>query len=142
MERDHEAVERQLSVLFRRSRSMSRTFAARVHPDLDTATYAMLLLLDEAGPMRGGDIGAHFGLDKSTVSRQLAKLINLGLAERLPDPTDGRAQLVRITGGGHEQLVRLRTERRRELGRVLDHWDPTDVAQFARLLELFNESMR
>lgn len=139
-EQDHETVDRELGVLLRRARSMSLTFASRVHPGLELGAYATLFLLDEAGPLRGSEVGERFRLDKSTVSRQLSRLIELGLAERTPDPTDGRAQLVTITASGHERLMAVREDRRREFRHYLESWNERDVGEFGRLLARFNET--
>ena len=43
---------------------------------------------------------ARLGLDKSTVSRQVASLVDLGLVDRAPDPADGRAQVLTAVGRG------------------------------------------
>ncbi len=137
---EHEAVERELALLLRRARSMALLFASRVHPGLDLGSYATLFLLDECGLLRGSEVGGRFGLDRSTVSRQLSRLIELGLVERTPDPTDGRAHLVGITASGHERLFAVREARRREFRRYLDGWAEADVAEFARLLALFNRT--
>jgi DNA-binding MarR family transcriptional regulator len=136
----YESVERQLALLLRRARRMSASIAAEVHPGLDATAYGMLVLLDAHGPVRAADIVGILGLDKSTVSRQLSALSDLGLAERLPDPTDRRASLVQVTAVGHERLTRAREDRLVHLRTFLRSWPEDDVSELARLLNCLNSS--
>ena len=139
-EQDHDRVERELSLLIRQARTLMVTNASRVHAGLELSAYATLRLLDSEGPLRASTIGERFTLDKSTVSRQLSRLIDWGLVERTPDPSDGRAHLVAITPTGHERLMGVSKERKGEVRRLLERWDEKDVAEFGRLLELFNRT--
>ena len=43
---------------------------------------------------------ARLGLDKSTVSRQVSHLVDLGLVDRAADPVDGRAQVLTPSAEG------------------------------------------
>jgi DNA-binding MarR family transcriptional regulator len=138
-EPDHDRVERELSLLIRQARNLMMTNASKVHSGLELSAYATLRLLDSEGPLRASVIGEQFKLDKSTVSRQLSRLIDWGLVERAPDPSDGRAHLVAITPTGHARLTSITEERKVELRRLLERWDERDVAEFGRLLELFNQ---
>ncbi|GAA4426549.1 MarR family winged helix-turn-helix transcriptional regulator [Actinokineospora soli] len=134
-------LERELSKLFGRARSLSLSLAARVHPDLDGASYALLLHLDDVGPVRAADVVERTGLDKSTVSRQIARLVDLGLVERVPDPSDGRARLVQLTGSGSERLERVRADRRRRLRARVADWPTEDLREFSRLLGRLNSDL-
>jgi DNA-binding MarR family transcriptional regulator len=136
----YQTVERQLALLLRRARRLSVGIAAEVDPGLDATAYGMLVLLDEHSPVRAADIVALLGLDKSTVSRQLSALSDLGLAERLPDPSDRRANLVRVTEIGHERLTRARGARLEHLRSFLQSWPEHDVSELARLLGQLNNS--
>ena len=135
------AVERELSVLFGKSRAVSVELAAHVHPDVDTASYVMLLQLHEWGAVRGADAAERTGFDKSTVSRQLGKLEELGLIERVTDPTDGRARLVQLTELGRSRLDAVSAERRQLLHAKFGTWTTEDLHSFATLLGRFNETV-
>ena len=79
-----------------------------------------------------------FGIDKGAISRQVQHLVDLGLAERLPDPEDRRAALVAATP---EALERLTANSARRLG-VLDArlaaWDDAKLAGFVEMLAHYN----
>lgn len=134
-------LERELSKLFGRARSLSLTLAARVHPDLDGASYALLLQLSDLGPVRAADVVERTGLDKSTVSRQIDRLVDLALVERVADPSDGRARLVQLTASGSARLERVRADRRRRLREKVADWPTDDLREFSRLLGRLNSDL-
>ena len=132
------ALEREIGLLLRRSRAISARLARELHPDLDGAAYGLLALLADAGPLRAGDLVARLGLDKSTVSRQVASLVALGLVDRAPDPDDGRAQVLTPSAEGAARLARIRKARRARWAADLAGWPTDDVAMLAELLGRFN----
>jgi DNA-binding MarR family transcriptional regulator len=137
----HEAyvtVEREIGLLLRRSRALSARLAAELHPELDGAAYGLLALLQDAGPLRASDLVARLGLDKSTVSRQVASLVALGLVDRAADPEDGRAQVLTPSAEGSVRLSRIRDARRARWEADLSDWAADDVATLGRLLARFN----
>lgn len=137
-------LEVELSRLLRRARSAQQRTAAEVHPDLDSAGYAVLVAVRElaaaGGGARGGDISDVLGLHKSTTSRNLTTLEELGLVERIPDPADARARQVRLTTAGTEALDNVAVGRRERLRARLASWDAQDVTDLARLLRLLNDT--
>ena len=137
-------LEIELSRLLRRARSAQQRTAADVHPDLDSAGYAVLVAVRDlaaaGGGARGGDISDVLGLHKSTTSRNLTTLEDLGLIERILDPIDARARQVRLTTAGADALERSVSGRRERLRARLADWDPQDVSDLARLLRLLNDT--
>ena len=133
-----EAVERELVMMFRRARNVSLTVASQVHPDLDPASYSLLLMVDDAGSLRGMDVAERTGLDKSTVSRQIATLVELDLLERVPDPDDGRARRIQLSESGRARLAEVRQQRRKHLHRQFASWSTEDLRDLARLLSKLN----
>jgi DNA-binding MarR family transcriptional regulator len=134
-----DALERELSVLFRRARAYSGELARAAHPDLEPAAYGLLVRLEEAEPERATDLAAYFGVGKATMSRQLRALEGLGLVTREPDPADGRAFLMRLTEEGRSRYARVRTARRERYLRQLAGWDRAEVGELSRLLHRFNQ---
>jgi DNA-binding MarR family transcriptional regulator len=134
-----DALERELSVLFRRARAVSGELARRVHPELEPAAYGLLVRLDEVQPERATDLAGYFGVGKATVSRQLRALEELGFVTREPDPVDGRAYLMRLTEEGRQSLDRVRSARRERFLSRLVGWDRAEIADLSRLLHRFNE---
>lgn len=138
-----EALEVELSRLFRRARSQSARTAEEVHPDLDASGYALLRVLyamDPAGAgIRAVDLTAALALHKSTTSRAVADLERLGLLIRLPDPADARARLITLTESGRAALDRSRQARRAAMAQALAPWTVGELRDLAALLGRFNE---
>jgi DNA-binding MarR family transcriptional regulator len=120
---------------------VSLSLVAKVHPELDSASYALLLRLDDTGPVRAAAVVGLTGLDKSTVSRQLGRLEELDLIERVADPSDGRARLIQLTETGASRLASVREDRRRQLRARFESWSTADLHLFATLLERLNEDL-
>ncbi|WP_448641410.1 MarR family winged helix-turn-helix transcriptional regulator [Geodermatophilus sp. URMC 63] len=131
-------LEREIGLLLRRSRAISARLARELHPDLDGAAYGLLALLQDAGPLRASDLVARLGLDKSTVSRQVASLVDLGMVTRAPDPADGRAQVLTTSAEGAARLARIREARRARWEADLSGWPADDVATLGELLARLN----
>src|SRR4051794_28649978 len=131
-------VEREIGLLLRRSRAISARLARELHPELDGAGYGLLALLEDAGPLRASDLVARLGLDKSTVSRQLSSLVELGLVDRTADPVDGRAQVLKPSAEGSARLSRIRDARRNRWEEALPDWPADDVVRLGALLHRLN----
>jgi DNA-binding MarR family transcriptional regulator len=137
----HEAfvrLEREIGLLLRRSRAISARLARELHPDLDGAAYGLLALLRDAGPLRASALVTRLGLDKSTVSRQVASLVELGLVDRAPDPVDGRAQVLTASAEGAARLARIREARRARWEADMADWPAEDVIVLGELLGRLN----
>jgi DNA-binding MarR family transcriptional regulator len=76
------------------------------------------------GPIRVGDLAATEGVRAPTMTRIVDGLVADGLAERVPDPGDRRACLVRATAAGVEVLTGARTARARVLATSLARLAP------------------
>ena len=71
---------------------------------------AALATVEQAGPLRLGDLAAAEGIAPSTLTRLVAVLEELGYVRRDADPKDARASTLAITAEGHTMLERLRAE--------------------------------
>jgi DNA-binding MarR family transcriptional regulator len=131
-------LEREIGLLLRRSRAISARLAGQLHADLEGAAYGLLALLQDAGPLRASDLVVRLGLDKSTVSRQVATLVDLGLVDRTADPDDGRAQVLTPSAEGSARLARIREVRRARWESDLADWPAADVDTLAVLLARLN----
>ncbi|MER8186151.1 MarR family transcriptional regulator [Kitasatospora sp. NPDC094015] len=136
-DRSLRAIQRELTAFARRARGR----AAELHPDLSLVAFSMLDLMIERGGCRSADLAAHFLLDKSTVSRQVAALAKLGYLVREPDPDDHRGRILHPSPAGLA-AARAAYEQRRAafLDRLAD-WSDTDLARFSAYLERYNEDL-
>jgi DNA-binding MarR family transcriptional regulator len=133
-----DAIQRELSLLIRRAlRGIALQSDGQEHK-LDLAAFSLLIRLADEGPQRSGDLARAFGVDKSTMSRQVSALERAGLVGRVEDPVDGRAYQVSISPQGRRSLESARAERRQIYRELLAHWPEADRRDFARLLARYN----
>lgn len=104
---------------------------------LDRPSFMLLYTLVCAGPSRITALAAAVYSDPSTVSRQVATLVGMGLLERRADPDDGRASLVAVTDAGTALLKRVRRRRDERIASITEPWQPAEREQFAELLDRF-----
>ncbi|WP_269821065.1 MarR family winged helix-turn-helix transcriptional regulator [Streptomyces sp. CMSTAAHL-2] len=116
----------------------ARASAGRMHPELSLVSYTLLGHLEESGGCRATDLAAHYALDKSTVSRQVAALERAGLIERRPDPEDHRVQVLQLTEAGQEILAQVTRRRRAAFRERLAEWPEDDLVRFAAYLKRYN----
>lgn len=135
-----QALEQQLSMLWRRARSNSYKVARRVHPDMEPAAYGLLVILQREGAMRLTDIAASIGVGKPSVSRQIAMLERLGLVQKQADPLDGRAQSISLTPAGTRQLVTAQTARKEAFHDLMRDWEASDITALGQLIAQLNET--
>ena len=139
-------LERELTRFWRRSRVASTSIAAEVHPDLDVASYTVLVTISDLsaslpGGVRAIDVADTLGLHKSTMSRNIAVLERLGLVAREPSAEDARARILSITESGHASLDATVTARRARVSSILSRWSAADVRDLARLLGQLNDDL-
>ncbi|HEU0241470.1 MAG TPA: MarR family transcriptional regulator [Micromonosporaceae bacterium] len=86
------------------------------------------------GPIRVGDLAALEGVRAPTMTRIVDGLVADGYAERVPDPADGRACLVRATPAGADMLAGARSARARVLADSLARLSPRQRASIGAAL--------
>jgi MarR family transcriptional regulator, lower aerobic nicotinate degradation pathway regulator len=69
--------------------------------------YVLLAALDEAGPASQAGLSRRTAIDRSDIVAAVNELVERGLAERAPDPTDRRRNVVSLTAAGRRHLRRL-----------------------------------
>nr|BFD86352.1 hypothetical protein StreXyl84_57530 [Streptomyces sp. Xyl84] len=116
----------------------ARASAGRMHPELSLVSYTLLGHLEERGGCRATDLAAHYALDKSTVSRQVAALERTGLVERRLDPEDHRVQVLHLTDAGRQLLLQVTDSRRAAFQERLAQWPEEDLKRFADYLARYN----
>ncbi len=82
----------------------------------------LLVRVSESAPIRLSEIADSVELDLSTLSRQVRHLVEAGLLAKVPDPADGRAALLSLTGQGAAVLEAVSEARRRVLAEAIADW--------------------
>jgi DNA-binding MarR family transcriptional regulator len=108
------------------------------HPDaVERATYHLLVHLVKDGPQRASALAEAVHSDPSTISRQVAQLVRLGLVERTADPEDGRATLLAATDEGRRVFEQNRRARIEQIAKMLSHWSEHDRRTLGELMRRF-----
>jgi DNA-binding MarR family transcriptional regulator len=118
----------------------ARDLGDDLHPDVSLVAYTLLAQIDVTPAARAADLAAHFGLDKSTVSRQLEQLISAGLLRREGERPGRRGCELALTTAGQQYLAAAAQAVRCRLAERLTDWDDRDVAAFGHMVGRFNQS--
>jgi DNA-binding MarR family transcriptional regulator len=109
---------------------------------LDRALFPLLVLIERFGPIGIVELAGRVGRDHSTISRQVARLAELGLACRKPNPNDGRLREAAATDAGRAMARRIDVARERLGKEALAEWSEEEVDQFVRLIRRYADALR
>lgn len=118
--------------LFERARA---DFATQCRDGVERAAYVLLAHLVAGGPHRLSALAEAVHSDPSTVSRQVAHLVQAGLVERRPDPLDGRAARLSATEDGRRAFAEHRRMRSQHAAALLAGWPARDAHRLVHLLD-------
>jgi len=82
------------------------------------------------------------GLEKSSVSRMLDKLIACGLIDAAPDPNDRRSKTLRLTTKGRAAFRQIEDHGRKQVGSALNSVPPEDQVEIQTGLRRYAEALR
>ena len=108
---------------------------------LDRALFPLLVLIQRRGPLAVGELADRVGRDYTTVSRQVAKLEQLGLVARRAGKADRRVTEAVVTETGQAMSEMLDAARERLVGNALAGWSEHDLEDLARLLRRFADNL-
>lgn len=141
MDEASQQIEQQMTMLLRRVQSIHiSTSSGEI--DLDRSAYGILCRLADEGPQRLGALATAFGLDPSTITRQVQSLERAAMVCRKADDDDRRASILDLTDEGREVLEHTRAYRRARLQQVLAHWSDEERVRLGDLLHKFNDSIQ
>jgi DNA-binding MarR family transcriptional regulator len=101
---------------------------------IDRSAISLLNLLARLGPLRTSEVAQRQGLDRSTVSRQVASVVEAGWVYRTNDARDARAALLSLTDEGKRVHRKLRTAHQTVASELVDDWTSHDQRELGRLL--------
>lgn len=123
------ALSRVLRALTREKVRQSRTTG--IGRGLSATDMWLVAYLNDHDSVRLSDLAAWQAVDKSTITMQVKRLVEAGLVERTPDPTDRRAVRVSLTDHGWEVLRVNREQARHFIAQLLGEWSPEDREHLA-----------
>jgi DNA-binding MarR family transcriptional regulator len=124
-----------------------RLAIARIHRQLRQDTndgltltqLSTLVRVEEHEPVRPGQLATLEGISPSTLTRLIATLEEMGLINRLTDPTDGRVSFLRLTDNGRGALERIRSRRTAQLMQRLSSLSEDEREQVVAALPVLEQ---
>ena len=136
-----EAMQHQVAVFARRAEQTRLGGIGQARNSMDRAAYLLLNRLDQEGPMGVKALAAGMGIDSSTVTRQVAPLVDSGLVKRTSHPEDGRAVVLQLSPRGAARLADVRSSRRELMAMATEDWSDDERETFCALLARFNSAL-
>ncbi len=136
-----DAFQHEVAVFARRAEQTRLGGYGAARNSMDRAAYLLLSRLDQEGPTGVKALATGMGIDSSTVTRQVAPLVDSGLVKRTSDPDDGRAVVLELSPRGSDRLEEVRFSRRKLMSVLTQDWTEEERAQFCALLTRFNSAI-
>jgi DNA-binding MarR family transcriptional regulator len=136
-----ETMQHEVAVFARRAEQTRLGGVGQVRNSMDRAAYLLLNRLAKEGPMGVKALAASMGIDSSTVTRQVAPLVDTGLVKRTSHPEDGRAVVLQLSPRGEARLEEVRSSRRQLMAELTRDWAPEERETFCALLTRFNVAL-
>lgn len=114
---------------------------AKAGLSLERALFPLLVLIERFGPIGVVDLAGRVGRDYTTVSRQVARLEELGLVTRRPGPADKRVREALVTAAGKEATGALDAAREEMAISMFADWERKDFDDLVRLMRKLVEAM-
>jgi DNA-binding MarR family transcriptional regulator len=108
---------------------------------LDRALFPLLVGIQRFEPIGVVDLADRAGKDYSTVSRQVARLAELGLVERRPSAADRRVKEAVMTSAGRRVTGAIDAARQRLNMPVFAQWSDRDLLDLSRLMRRYADEL-
>ncbi|MCF2528202.1 MarR family winged helix-turn-helix transcriptional regulator [Yinghuangia soli] len=137
----YDRLQHEVALFARRAEQTRLGAAGELRYTMDRAAYLLLGRLEHEGPMGVKALAQAMSIDSSTVTRQVTPLVEQGYVDRVPNPDDGRAVLLRLSEMGLDRLHQVRRARIQLMAEMCGDWSDADRERFTDLLTRFNQEM-
>jgi len=118
---------------------MQSTLAATDYPP--SAVHS-ILEIGERGSMTAADLAEFLGLEKSSVSRMVGKLVGAGELKQSAGGEDARFKSLSLTAKGRRTLAAVHRFARRQVGHAAQHLAPYELASIGEHLCRYAAALR
>ena len=108
---------------------------------LERALFPLLVLIGKYGPIGVVGVATRVGRDYTTVSRQVARLEELGLITRRAASSDRRTREAAVTPQGRSAVKAVDAARERLALRMFRTWSRADYDQLLRLTRMLADGL-
>ena len=128
----------QLNALMSASHALNVRTAARFDSTLQPAAFLLIRWLFSFGPTSATGLAESTAMDRSSVSRLINKLKNLGYVKSEASPDDKRGILLSLTELGQQKTIDSLKEKESLFYERISKWDNCQLEGFIAMLKDFN----
>ncbi|KAA5828280.1 MarR family transcriptional regulator [Saccharopolyspora hirsuta] len=99
--------------------AVSARSVAAVEDSLTLPQFRLLVVLSSAGPLKLAALAEALGVNPSTATRMIDRLIGTELVDRRPNPVSRRENVVALTPNGADVVAKVTARRRSEIARIV-----------------------
>jgi DNA-binding MarR family transcriptional regulator len=114
----------------------------RAGVSLDTALFPLLVRVSIQPDITIGELADQVGRDYSTISRQVARLQDLGFVRSQPAFSDRRQRLLNVTATGKRTIRKIDRARNAVMSEVLSGWSQVEISDLVRMTARLAAAMR
>lgn len=131
---------KQLNALISASHALNVRTAAVFDPTLQPASFLIVRWLLSYGPATATLLAESTAMDRSSVSRLVTQLKQLGYVISETHPEDRRGVLISLTESGREKASNAIKEKEKEFYKRISNWEDSELKTFVEMLKYFNGS--
>ena len=128
----------ELNALISASHALNVRTAAVFDSTLQPAAFLIIRWLLSYGPVKATVLAQATAMDRSSVTRLVTQLKQLGYVKSETHPQDNRGILLSLTDYGREKALYAIKEKEIEFNKRIANWENTELETFIELLEYFN----
>lgn len=128
----------QINALISASHALNVRTAAAFDSSIQPAAFHIVRWLYSYGPTSASALAEATAMDRSSVSRLLKQLENLGYVKREDSPHDRRAVLLALTELGRQQTFAALQDKEFVFYERIAQWDNQQLETFTEMLKVFN----
>lgn len=133
--------EESVTAVLTASRAMLGVVARSFADTLETVTlpqFRVLVLLQSLGALRTGALAERLGVNLSTFSRSLDRMVAAGWVRREQNPGSRREVIIALTPEGERIVTDVTERRRKDFRNILSRLDAEQQSQVLAAFEVFN----
>jgi DNA-binding MarR family transcriptional regulator len=117
--------------------AVSARSIAAVDDTITIPQFRLLVVLDVEGPQKLTSIALALGVNPSTATRMVDRLVAAGLIDREPNPVSRRELVVRLSRKGRTVVGNVTKRRRAQIAEIVGQMSPTSRRGLVRALSAF-----
>lgn len=100
--------------------AVSSSAISAVQHTVTLPQFRLLVVLHGRGPLKHAALADHLGVNPSTASRMVDRLVGVGMVERRTSPNSRREIVLQLTTNGSQVVRRVTQRRRREIAKIIE----------------------